>query len=176
MGEVVPFARITDLFEEFEHTAWRLESRRQYASDLASARFAHFLANEHRLPQGPDHPWKQNVRRQLALGKTFGRVRTVDDPLTDNQRFLLASALESPEDIRVLRRTRAEEMGLPAEDVWIFDSKITARLVFDEQDRTLGVVVSQDPADVVRVCQIRDAAQHYAVPSREFAAALPSGV
>jgi hypothetical protein len=170
---LVPFAKIGHLFQDFEHTAWRLESRRQYATDLESPRFAAFQETG-RLPERPGHPWVENVRRQLDLGKTFGRVRVVDQPLTDNQRFLLASSLESPEDIRVLPRSKAKELELPDEDVWLFDSKTIARLVFDDEDRTLGAVVTEDPAEVLRICQIRDTAQHFAVPARECAAALPS--
>lgn len=170
---LVPFAEISPQFTDFEHTAWRLESRRQYATDLDSQRFAQFRETGV-LPERPGHPWVENVHRQLALGKTFGRVRIVDEPLTDNQRFLLASSLESPEDIRVLPRSKAKELDLPDEDVWVFDSRIIARLVFDEEDRTLGVVVTEEAAEVLRVCQIRDAARHFAVPARQFAAALTS--
>ncbi|MEZ0069396.1 hypothetical protein ABIA32_005440 [Streptacidiphilus sp. MAP12-20] len=61
-----------------------------------------------RLPERPGHAWVENVRRQLALGKTFGRVRIVDQPLTHSQRFLLAGVLESAEDIRVLPRGKAK--------------------------------------------------------------------
>ncbi|WP_052434051.1 DUF6879 family protein [Streptacidiphilus melanogenes] len=85
------------------------------------------------------------------------------------------SSLESPEDIRILTRAKAKELNLPDDDIWIFDSKTIARLIFDDQDRTLGVEVTADPAEVLRVCQIRDAARHFAVPAHDFAAALPSG-
>ncbi|MBF9068541.1 DUF6879 family protein [Streptacidiphilus fuscans] len=171
---LVPFAEISNRFTDFEHTAWRLESRKQYATDLESPRFAAFRETG-RLPDQPGHhAWVANVLRQLDQGKTFGRVRILDEPLTDNQRFLLASSLESPEDIRVLTRSKAKGLELPDEDVWIFDSKTIARLVFDDQDRTLGVEITENAAEVLRVCQIRDAARHFAVPAREFAAALPS--
>ncbi|WP_370100768.1 hypothetical protein [Streptacidiphilus sp. MAP12-20] len=46
-------------------------------------------------------------------------------------------------------------------------------MVFDDQDHTLSVEVAADPAEVIRICQIRDAAQHFTVPAREFAATLP---
>ncbi|WP_042364066.1 DUF6879 family protein [Streptacidiphilus neutrinimicus] len=170
---LLPFSEISRFFEDFEHTAWRLESRRQYATDLESPRFTAFRETG-RLPERPGHPWVANVLRQLDQGKTFGRVRVVDEPMTDNQAFLLASSLESPEDIRILTRAKAKKLDLPAEDVWLFDSKTIARLVFDDQDRTLGVEVTADPVEVLRVCQIRDAARHFAVPAHDFAAALPS--
>ncbi|MEZ0069395.1 hypothetical protein ABIA32_005439 [Streptacidiphilus sp. MAP12-20] len=57
--------------------------------------------------------------------------------------------------------------------MWLLDSKTIARMVFDDQDHTLSVEVAADPAEVIRICQIRDAAQHFTVPAREFAATLP---
>ncbi|TDT95328.1 hypothetical protein EDD99_7153 [Streptomyces sp. 846.5] len=176
MVEIIPFADIGHLFEDFQHTAWRLESRRGYASDLTGERLARFLATGG-VPADPSHPWQVNIRAQLSQGKTFGRVRVVDDPLTDNQRFLLATALDSPEDIRMLPRTRADQLHLPREDFWLFDSATLVRLVFDEDtDRTLGVVLIEDASEVLRACQVRDAAQHFAVPAREFNTAVPSAM
>ncbi|WP_353938341.1 DUF6879 family protein [Streptomyces ficellus] len=37
---MVPFTSITHLFREFKHAAWRLETRRGYASDRNSAEVA----------------------------------------------------------------------------------------------------------------------------------------
>lgn len=39
----------------------------------------------------------------------------------------------------------------------------------DEQDTTMGVIVSEDPAEVLAACQARDAAWHHAVAAAEFA-------
>ncbi|MFE7045496.1 DUF6879 family protein [Streptomyces atratus] len=33
MPDLIPFKEATHFFEDFEHTAWRLETRRGYASD-----------------------------------------------------------------------------------------------------------------------------------------------
>ncbi|MFC1409859.1 DUF6879 family protein [Streptacidiphilus sp. N1-12] len=120
----------------------------------------------------PDNPWVLNVSHQLASGKRFERARIVDDPMIDNQRFLLASSLARPEDIRILGRHRAEELELPQTDFLLFDFKTLARLHFDSSDRTLGVELTEDPTEVLNACQIRDAAWHYAQPARAFAAAM----
>lgn len=165
-----PFATISHLFRDFKHTAWRLETRRGYASDRKSPLWPRFLAGDD-VASEPDNAWRRNVREQTASGKRFGRVRIVDDPPTQGQRFLLARAatnIAAGEDIRVLPRAEAERLRLPDYDFWLFDSRIVARFAFDEEDTTLGVYVSEDPAEVAAACQTRDAALHLAELSTEF--------
>ena len=112
------------------------------------------------------------MRAQAALGKRFERVRVVDQPLTQGQEFLLASApsnVAAGEDIRNLTRTRAKQLRLPDYDFWLLDSKILARFAFDDEDATLGVYLTEDPVEVLAACQARDAAWHHAVGIAEFA-------
>ncbi|MFH8474706.1 DUF6879 family protein [Streptomyces sp. NPDC018000] len=165
-----PFSSISHLFREFRHTAWRLETRCGYASDRRSPKWARWQAGED--VANDTSAWLENVAGQTAAGKRFERVRLVDEPPTEGQRFLLASApgnVGAGEDIRNLTRAQAEQLRLPDYDVWLFDSKIVARFAFDENDTTLGVHVTEDPAEVLATCQARDAAWHHAVPTQQFA-------
>ncbi|MFJ9714975.1 DUF6879 family protein [Streptomyces sp. NPDC101213] len=176
--ELQPFASITDLFHSFRHTAWRLETRRGYASDRNSPKWARFLAGED-IARDPDNAWRENVRAQTALGKRFERVRLVDEPATRGQEFLLASApsnIGAGEDIRILSRDRARELRLPEHDFWLFDSRTLVRFAFDDEDTTLGVYVTEDPVEVLAACQARDAAWHHAVRAEEFAVRVRSTV
>ncbi|MCD9878644.1 DUF6879 family protein [Streptomyces guryensis] len=170
-SELQPFASISHLFQDFKHTAWRLETRRGYASDRNSPKWSRFLAGEG-IARGPENAWRENVRTQTAQGKRFERVRLVDEPLTRGQEFLLASApsnVAAGEDIRNLTRTQARELRLPDYDFWLFDSKVLARFAFDDEDTTLGVYVTEEPAEVLAACQARDSAWHPAVCTEEFA-------
>ncbi|WP_406185883.1 DUF6879 family protein [Streptomyces sp. NBC_01006] len=119
-----------------------------------------------------------NMRRQTGAGKRVERVRLIDDPPTTYQRCGLTgvpAALEAGEDVRYLRRAKAEEAALPAEDFWLFDSRYVA-LFHYEGDEPVGLELIEDPAHVLRYCQVRDAAWHYAIPYREFVAQVPSAV
>ncbi|MGW1799000.1 DUF6879 family protein [Streptomyces sp. NPDC001984] len=177
-SELQPFASISDLFREFRHTAWRLETRRGYASDRNSPKWQRWQAGED-IASDPANDWRANVTEQTAAGKRFERVRIVDEPATPGQEFLLASApgnVGAGEDIRNLTRARALELRLPDYDFWLFDSRIVARFAFDEDDTTLGVYVTEDPAEVLAACQARDAAWHHAVPTVEFAERVRSTV
>ncbi|MFC8516708.1 DUF6879 family protein [Streptomyces sp. NPDC057257] len=165
-----PFTSISYLFQEFEHTTWRLETRRGYASDRNSPKWACFLAGAD-MAREPDNAWHENVRVQTARGKRIERVRLIDEPLTQNQEFLLASTatnLAAGEDIRLLIRTRARQLRLLMYDFWLFDARVLVRFAFDDEDRTLGAHVTEDPVEVLAACQTRDAAWHHAVRTTEW--------
>ncbi|MGW0711915.1 DUF6879 family protein [Streptomyces sp. NPDC002643] len=162
------------LFETFEHTAWHLETRKGYASDREDPAYAVFVETSE-TTWDLDSDWATNIRRQTSSGKYVGRVRIVDDPPTTGQLFLLDYAkcnAATGEDVRSLWRQQAEELRLPNEDFWIFDSRLVALLVFDDTDTLLTVEVITEPADVLRYCQVRDAATHRAIPYELFAAQL----
>ncbi|MDF2705556.1 MAG: hypothetical protein K0R62_1208 [Nonomuraea muscovyensis] len=158
------------LFSTFEHTAWRLETRRRFASDEATPEWAQFEAGQP-IDWDYDDDWCHNVRAQTAQGKRFERVRLVDDPITPGQLYLRSNAARNcavGEDIRNLSRAQADDLHLPTEDFWLFDSRLVARLLFDDDDHLTGAELITEPAAVNRYCQARDAAWHHAVPYAQF--------
>lgn len=167
---LIDFDEFDAMFETFEHTAWRLETRRAYRSDEETETYRRFMRGED-AGYDLDDPWCASRREQTALGKRFERVRIVDDPPTPGQLYLLDGARRNSavgEDIRNLRRNEAERLRLPAEDFWIFDSRVVALLHFDDADRITEIELITDPVEVVRYCQARDAAWHHAVARAEF--------
>ncbi|WP_317452049.1 MULTISPECIES: DUF6879 family protein [unclassified Streptomyces] len=173
---LIGFDEFTRMFEDFSHTVWRLESRRRYRSDEETETYQRFLRGEE-PGWDPDHPWCVARREQSALGKRFGRVRIVDNPPTPGQRYLFDNARhigEAGEDIRNLWRSEAEALRLPDDDFWLFDSRVIARLRFDDDDVLTGVELITDPVEVARACQVRDAAWHHAVPHETFVERVPS--
>ncbi|MEV6544381.1 DUF6879 family protein [Streptomyces sp. NPDC051665] len=158
------------LFTTFEHTAWRLETRRRFASDEQTPEWRQFTAGQP-IEWDYDDAWCRNVRAQTDAGKRFERVRLVDSPATPGQRFLRSNAVRNcavGEDIRNLSRSEADRLHLPTEDFWIFDSRLVARLLFDQDDNLTSAELITEPAAVGRYCQARDAAWHYAVPYEDF--------
>ncbi|WP_327432764.1 DUF6879 family protein [Streptomyces sp. NBC_01236] len=163
------------LFTRFEHTAWRLETRRRYASDEVTDTYAQFTRGEPVDWEGKDAEWCAERREQTALGKRFERVRVVDNPPTPGQLYLIDNARRNSavgEDIRQLWRADAERLQLSEEDFWIFDSRLVARLNFDDADNLVNVELITEPVEVNRYAQVRDAAWHYAIPYETFSADL----
>src|SRR5438270_10025339 len=110
---ITPGPEFGQLFETFEHTAFRLEVRQRYAPSYEGESLQRFLAGE-----PDDLPWMQDwlkmVRAATAEGRRFTRVRVVDLPLSDYNAFGLAVSArnnEAGEDIRYLARDQAD--GLP---------------------------------------------------------------
>ncbi|MFJ4828377.1 DUF6879 family protein [Streptomyces sp. NPDC088747] len=163
------FAR---LFENFEHSAWHLETRGRYAVDEATDTYAQFARGE--APAWDlDTPWSRTIRAKVTDGATVGRVRIVDTPPTAGQLYLLAHAQKNAalgEDVRSIWRTDARQANLPDEDFWIFDSHIVAICIFDSDDNMTGAELITEPALVNQYNRTADIARHYAVPYEQFAA------
>ncbi|WP_226966697.1 DUF6879 family protein [Streptomyces phaeolivaceus] len=173
--DIIGLDEFDRLFTQFKHTAWRLESRRRYASDEVTETYAQFVAGDPVDWEGRDAEWCAERREQTALGKRFERVRVVDMPPTPGQLYLLDNARRNSavgEHIRQLRRVDADRLHLPHEDFWIFDSRLVALLHFDGADNLVNVELITEPVEVNRYVQARDAAEHFAVPYEEFSAGL----
>lgn len=172
--ERISFDEFDGMFTTFQHTAWRLETRRRYASDEATDTYQQFLREGH-VDWDLNDPWCAERREQTALGKRIGRVRIIDELATPGQLYLLDNARRNAavgEEIHVLPRARAEELHLPEEDFWIFDSRVVALLNFDGDD-LVSVDLITNPVEVTGYCQLRDAAEHHAIPYDTYQA-VPS--
>lgn len=159
------------IFDDFEHTAFRLEVRDRYDEPYENESLRRFLAGE-----PDDLPWMQEwldlVRAATSEGRQFRRVRVVSLPLTGYSRFGVWCAQvtnAAGEDIRYLPRDRAEVIGLPQHDYWLFDSRTLVRMSIDDDDRFLGAERIDEPTAVVQANYWRDAAWHHAMTRDHFA-------
>lgn len=112
------------------------------------------------------------IREATAEGRRFARVRIVTLPLTDYSRFGVWCAQftnGAGEDIRYLPRDKAEDIGLPNHDYWLFDSQKLLRMYFDDHNAFLGGEVVEDAAEIVMHNYWRDAAWHHATRRDDFA-------
>ncbi|MFE7507485.1 DUF6879 family protein [Promicromonospora sp. NPDC057488] len=158
------------MLKEYEHSAFRLETRDSYASPTEETAFQQFLAGES-VDMGWFQNWLASIRATTANGRAFHRVRVVSVPLSDYVRFSLGVARlanEAGEDIRYVARQDA--VDLPEFDYWLFDSRTVGKMHFDDVDTFLGVELIEDPAVVVELNYQRDAAWHRAIPRDDFAA------
>ncbi|WP_406445185.1 helix-turn-helix domain-containing protein [Streptomyces sp. NBC_00631] len=174
-GRIIGAHEFAGMFAEFERNAWRLEGRRRYAWHERRPEYAAFTAGRH-VHWDAEDPWCRDRRAQAALGKRFRRVRVIDEPYTECQVYLLLQNTPrnaaAGEDIRFLTRGKARELGLPAEDFWLFDTRAVAVLHFDDADEAGAVELFTAPADVLRYAQARDAAWHHAVSQERMADGL----
>ncbi|MEV7401754.1 DUF6879 family protein [Streptomyces sp. NPDC091267] len=164
VAQWIDFNEFDSMFVSLQHSAWRLETRRRYASDETTDTYGQFARGE-QVVWDLDDPWCVERREQVALGKRFERVRILDEPPTAGQLYLLDNGrrnVAAGENIRVMSRSLAQEHRLPDEDFWIFDSRVVALLHFDSDDEMTRVELITNPVDVVRYAQVREAAWHFA--------------
>lgn len=118
--------------------------------------------------------WLRMVGQAAAEGRRFARVRVVDLPMSDWNRYsyeLARHNIAAGEDIRYLDRQCVDD--LPDQDYWLFDSSRLLVMRFDESDRFVGAEIVDDPAVIVQHNYWRDAAWHKALRRDDFAAELP---
>lgn len=163
------------LFDTFHHTVARLETLPSYAVGGAEGeRLEAFHAGRARpLRNVVTDPWLARIARTSADGKTWRRVRVVDEPLTDYQRYQLASYRESQavgERVSIVRRSA---LPVPIEgDFWVFDAYTSARravlMRYDKQGHWLGADLVDDTATVTDLAAQLDAVATAAVSLNEF--------
>lgn len=114
------------LFDQFHRTVFRLEALPAYAVGGAEERrIEAWKAGQPRPERSVrTSPWMARIATSTVIGgKAWSRLRVVDEPLTEYQRYQLDSYRESQtvgEEIRLVRRA---ELGWPVlSDFWLFDA------------------------------------------------------
>lgn len=157
------------LFMSAESSVLRLESRRHTDIPGEQAELRAFLAGELPEVRQWEHNWfTRMVSEHAAAGRPFRRVRVMDEPLTEYNRFMIYTGSRNVavgEDIRYLSRATADALELPDHDFWVYDSKRLAELRFTDSGRFIGQDLITNPSIVAR---------HEEWIQRGFAAATPS--
>ena len=163
------------LFNTFHHTVARLETLPAYAVGGAEGeRLEAFHAGRPRpLRNVVTDPWLARIARTVADGKTWRRVRVVDEPLTDYQRYQLASYGESQavgEQVSIVRRSA---LSVPVTgDFWLFDADTSAAravlMRYDAEGHWLGADLEDDPAVAAELVRQLSAVSTAAVSLNEF--------
>ena len=177
---VVSGPEFFEIFQRFTRSARRLESRSHTRIEEEQPRFHAFLAGE--LPEtcgAEPTPWAEMVNRQTGAGRPFQRVRVMDQPLSDYNRYLLYRTpynLAAGEDIRYLDRDRANALDLPDHDFWVLDAELVCMLRFTADGRPLGHDVIIDGELAARHEEWILRALAAAAPYEDYVAADPTRV
>ncbi|MBM7784904.1 DUF6879 family protein [Tenggerimyces flavus] len=163
--------KLSDLFDSFERSAFRLEALDAYDVPQDTERLAQFLAGEPMSPRTVEtSPWLQRVQKTVAEGRSMSRVHAVSRPLTDYIRYELASYagnVAAGEHVLIADRGQHDD-GLAdlSDDFWLFDDATVALMRYDADGTFLG---AEDDTDrLVHYRAIRDRAVAAAVPYKHF--------
>lgn len=162
------------LFNRFTVEAFRLETLPVYTVAEEQPWFAEFLAGTIRpLPEIPFFAeWHHSIRAATAQGRRIIRVRILDEPPTDYQRFEIWAGqynTEAGETLLYLPRSQAVQLHLPLDhDWWMFDQQRLALMQFDPDGRPLGGEITTDRHLVRQHRAWRDLALRHATPCGEW--------
>lgn len=148
----------------YRNSAWRWENQPVYEITDEAASIDAFLANRPADPMDDPYlaPWMRQVSEQTAAGKAIGRVRVLEEPPTDYQRWELwldAWNTAAGEEIQYLTRTQARRLADHAPfgdaDWWLFDDARVMIMHFDARGRRIRVELSDEPEDVAAAIAFR---------------------
>lgn len=163
----------SDLFETYERSAFRLETRQIYNMPNEQERFHKFLRGEPYDDEVDSRGWISLVAANTAAGKTMQRAKLVRRPYTDYTRWLLTMGVprnsKAGEDYRIVDITD-RELDLPAQDFWLFDESTVLLLNFNDDDTFKGREVLENPPDLAKYLAWRDYALAHSVPFSEYRA------
>jgi hypothetical protein len=162
------------LFDSFRHTVARLETLPAY--DVGGQEAVRLRAFREGLPRPlrsvSTDPWLARIAiSTITAGKRWTRLRVVDDPLTDYQRYQLASYREAQavgEEVLLVRRSA----DLVGPDFWLFDEgEPDAHAVvmrYNPRGQWLGADLVTDPNEVHDLADRFHVVAADAVPLNEF--------
>ncbi|MDH6134431.1 hypothetical protein P3T37_003834 [Kitasatospora sp. MAA4] len=156
------------LFQTFESSAFKMETRDRYDVEGEREEFQAFLDGADMPEDWEDSPW---VRSMTGAGKRLQRVHILRSPLNDYLRFELGwgyvGNVRAGEDIRIIDLADREIDGLPEHDFWLFDDARVYRMHYGEDDEFLGAEPLGEES-LPKYRAYRDASWKLAVPYVEY--------
>jgi hypothetical protein len=178
----VTAASFDALFDSFERTVFRLEALPVY--DVGGADAERFTAFREGRPlpvrSVRTNPWLARIAVSTVTGgKAWSRVRVVDSPLSDYQRYQLEAYRESQaagEEILLAARSAVGELG---PDFWLFDGGTPAAraalMHYTRDGKFQGFDLIEDRDELAKLQQVRTKAVAHAVPLNAFLAEHGAG-
>ncbi|MEU3020906.1 DUF6879 family protein [Nocardiopsis sp. NPDC007018] len=171
MGTIMNPEEFREIFDDFQHRVFRLETLDFYDAENERAPLERFRAG---LPQ--DLAWRERWRGKVEAikirGASISRVHIVSEPLSTYAKFEMTCAypanVGAGEDVRVLPRAIADELGVPNEDYWLFDDDRSAAMAYDDEGRWRHVEMTDDPTTVRRHVRWRDITSAESVPLFDY--------
>ncbi|MFI0717636.1 DUF6879 family protein [Streptomyces sp. NPDC021224] len=157
-------------FQGFRREAWRLETLPQYLMPQEEEEFAAFRAGARIDPRAVSNEYTDRLRRQVAEGRSQGRVHILSRPLSPYLRFefsqYYAPHALAGEEIRILDVTDRANPLDGVQDFWIFDGTEVVLMNYAPDGRQINREVHDgDPAPFAEYQRIAVAAS---VPFEEY--------
>jgi hypothetical protein len=171
---------LDNLLGSFTRSAFRLETRQQYAVGGEEAeRLAAFRARRPRPERSvATSGYLRHVARAVLEGKDWARVHVVDVPLSEYLRYQFIGYQESAaagERVYITERGTAPDLATLCEDFWYFDEGLPTEqavlLGYTDHGEFTGAHLA-GPAELPRLRAAKAAALRHAVPLNAYLAGM----
>lgn len=178
MGMPLTDAGFAELLAGFRESWFKFECQPAYTIGAEREALDRYLADGTVLPPGAFGWWQEWLDRMAehaSQGHVIHRVRVLDDPPTDYQRYLLAIDhwhADAGDHAFYLLRRAAVRLGLPLDHDWsLFDDTTVAVTRFSPAGEVASRELITEPVAVRRYRALRAVAFRCAVPAQDIAAA-----
>ncbi|MCX4682743.1 hypothetical protein OG401_00190 [Kitasatospora purpeofusca] len=163
------------LLRSAERSACHLEMRDSYMDDPVFADWRAGLPVDR--PEAYDLPeeytaWAGLVRETAGRGVVMRRARIVSEPVTAYIRWEHAITerhnVALGEQVRWLPRSKASDLALPGNDLWLVDERLVLFHWFTGDGEWAGHETTEDPAVVKMVTAAFEAVWDRAVPHARY--------
>jgi hypothetical protein len=167
---------VIGLYQGITRRALRLETRQRYAVSWEEEDLAAWRRGEPEPPTPQRDRTMETLRLVTESGRSIGRVRFVELPMTEYSRHEFEVAYprltEAGEEVHVLDRALHPEFDHVREDFVVFDGASVMWYRYTAEDVLTGYDYTKEP-DVVRHCvTLAEEVRAAAVPYREFMARM----
>ena len=173
---------LTELFETFRESAFRLETLQHYVLGEDEPRRQAFREGRPLPPRPGKTESMRLVREAVAAGKRVHRVHVVDLPLSEYIRYELAvypENIAAGEDVRITCRNAHPDLNDLGTDFWLFDAETAEPSVvwfrYTPGGEILSRDYSDDPTEVQRARGQRDLALAHSLALSDFMALPTAG-
>lgn len=163
------------LFDQFHSTAFRWEGLPAYDVGGEEAVYIEAMRSGAPVPERSvrTDPWIARIAITTVAGKDWSRLRVVDDPLTEYERFELAAYTEAQvvgDRTSIVRRADVA----PGLDFWLFDGgrpeAYAVVMRYDDDGHWLGADLTTEPGELDELDRRRKEATAAAIPLNVFMA------
>lgn len=165
------------LFSSYKSSAFRLETLQTYAVSYEDKPFQDFLAGKERYTDDQHKQWVEQIRANIAAGKTMSRVHVIEEPLTDYLRFEILwpyrDNVDAGDQIGLVVVQRGDwPAAIPKQDFWLFDENLVAEMIYDERYGFVEAVITDNHLLVEECIRWRDEAIRLSISYEEYIARM----
>ena len=163
-------AEFQETVRHFERESMHMEMRDSYGTEVELPRMEKWAAGE-----SDDLAWLQpycdEVRTNVAAGRSYRRVHVVSEPLSEYHRWsysVMQPLVTAGDDIRWVPRRLVSSIAFPGNDFWMLDLRLVIFHHYSGDGGNIDFTTSTDPHDIELCRRAFEAVWPLAIPHNAY--------